>query len=292
MIKSLNVGIIGNGFVGNATSQLKTDEINVFIFDIDPDKCQPKNVTLEQLCSCCDIFFICLPTPMKQDGSCHLGIIEGVVKEMEQYLDFNKTPVVIRSTVPVGTAEKFNCFFMPEFLTEANARQDFKNTNCWIFGLKEIGEKQNYNFQNEIIPFILESNLSAKNIASSDTLFVSTKEAEAIKLFKNTFLAVKVGFCNEFFRFCEANSINYDTVIEGSTMDPRITKSHTTVPGPNGKFGFGGTCFPKDISSLQYQLSSVNVPSPIVDAVIERNNMLDRKEQDWKSDTGRAFINS
>lgn len=285
------VGIIGNGFVGNATGQFENQEIKTLIYDITPEKCKPDGLTLEQICNQSDIIFICLPTPMKKDGACFLGIIENVVSDMKKYIDFDRKPVVLRSTVPVGTAVSLNCFFMPEFLTEANASNDFKNTSCWIFGLKENNTEQNAITQNLMVK-ILESNVDSGNIKSCESMFVSTKEAESIKLFKNTFLAVKVGFCNEFYRFCQGNNVDYNKVIDGAVTDARITTSHTRVPGINGLFGFGGTCFPKDISSLQYQMNGVSVESPIVNAVIYRNNEIDRKQQDWKEDEGRAFINS
>lgn len=285
------VGIIGNGFVGNATGQFENSNVTALIYDISPDKCKPQGLTLEQICIQSDIIFICLPTPMKKNGACFIGIIESVVSEMKAYIDFDRKPVVLRSTVPVGTAHSLNCYFMPEFLTEANASNDFKNTSCWIFGLKENNIEQNSYTQNLMLN-ILESNVDYGNIRTSESMFVSTKEAEAIKLFKNTFLAVKVGFCNEFYRFCQSNNVDYNKVIDGAVTDERITKSHTLVPGNNGLFGFGGTCFPKDISSLQYQMKTVSVDSPVINAVIHRNNEIDRKQQDWKEDEGRAFINS
>jgi len=290
----INIGIIGNGFVGNATSHFKNPNVAVTIYDKSSDKCSPLGTTLIDLCKC-DIIFICLPTPMLPDGSCHLGIIESVVEDMKKIIDFDVVPVVIRSTVPVGTSEKLNCFFMPEFLTEANAVVDFKKTNTWVFGLKnkrhQDFEPQNSKMQN-IVTDILSCSMEYKNIETDNSIFVTTKEAEAIKLFKNTFLAVKVGFCNEFYRFCEATNVNYDTVINGVVTDKRIAKSHTSVPGNNSKFGFGGTCFPKDICSLQAQMSDVDVASPLINAVIKRNNTLDRPRQEWKNDHGRAFINS
>jgi UDPglucose 6-dehydrogenase len=289
----ITAGIIGNGFVGNATSQFENEKVDVLIYDITPEKCKPHGLQLQVLCDKSDIIFICVPTPMSSSGSCHLGIIEHVINNLiENGVDFNKKPIVIRSTVPVGTSNKYNCFFMPEFLTEANARLDFKNTECWIFGRKDNSkQEQNINFM-RITREILNTNVISGNIENDTSFFVETKEAEAIKLFKNTFLAVKVGFCNEFFRFCEGNNVNYENVIKGVITDSRITESHTRVPGNNGKFGFGGTCFPKDIASLQYQMRNLNVLSPIVNSTIERNNTIDRVEQDWKSDEGRAFINN
>jgi len=287
----VRVGIIGNGFVGNATSQFENENVNVMIYDISPDKCKPQGLAFHDLCNKSDVIFICLPTPMTATGECHLGIIEKVVEDMKvNGVDFDTLPVVIRSTVPVGTSERLNCFFMPEFLTEANASLDFKNTECWIFGRKnKVRTQQNIVFS-DIMHEILHTSVTAGNIENQKALFVDTKEAEAIKLFKNTFLAVKVGFCNEFFRFCQGNNVDYNKVMEGVITDSRITPSHTRVPGINGKFGFGGTCFPKDISSLQFQMKNLNVASPIVNATIERNNTIDRVEQDWKEDQGRAFI--
>jgi nucleotide sugar dehydrogenase len=289
----ITIGIIGNGFVGNATSQFENENVKVLIYDVSPEKCKPPALNLQLLSENSDIIFICVPTPMSSCGACHLGIIESVIESLlEVGVDFNKKPVVIRSTVPVGTSNKFNCFFMPEFLTEANARLDFKNTECWIFGRKDnTKEEQNINFM-KLTREILNTNVTSGNIENEKSLYVETKEAEAIKLFKNTFLAVKVGFCNEFFRFCQGNNVDYDKVIKGVITDSRITESHTRVPGNSGKFGFGGTCFPKDIASLQYQMKNLDILSPIVNATIERNNTIDRVEQDWKGDEGRAFINN
>lgn len=289
-----SVGIIGNGFVGDATSHFGNSNVSIAIYDISPNKCSPLGTTLVDVCKS-DIIFICLPTPMLPDGSCYLGIIESVVVTMKKIIDFDIVPVVIRSTVPVGTCKKLNCFSMPEFLTEANPVDDFKKTSTWIFGLKtpkmSTHKMQNSKMQN-IATGILSSNMHSGNIVTDNCLFVATDEAESIKIFKNTFLAVKVGFCNEFYRFCEANNVDYDVVIDGVTKDKRITKSHTSVPGSKNRFGFGGTCFPKDISSLKYQMETAGVASPIINAVIERNNTIDRPLQEWKEQKGRAVINA
>ncbi len=277
------VGVIGNGFVGNATSQFENNEIAMLIYDISPDKCQPSELTLQEICKRSDIIFICVPTPMKKDGSCFLGIIENLILEMKLYSNLDKKPVVIRSTVPVGTVSKLNCFFMPEFLLPPLHSPSSASTTR---------PPPPYSHTKSVIQDILVSNSQCGNIKTSNSMFVLTDEAESIKLFKNTFLAVKVGFCNEFYRFCEGNNVNYSKVIEGVITDERITESHTNVPGNNGLFGFGGTCFPKDISSLQNQMKQLEVQSPITNAVIFRNNEIDRKQQDWKEDEGRAFINS
>tara|TARA_Y100000590_G_scaffold343714_2_gene392803 strand:+ start:7449 stop:8315 length:867 start_codon:yes stop_codon:yes gene_type:complete len=285
----LTIGIIGNGFVGDATNGFGNKEIKTLIYDIIPNKCNPSNLTLQELCIQSSIIFICLPTPMKKDGSCYLDIIENIITNIKNYIDLNDTPVFIRSTIPIGTCDNLNCFFMPEFLTEKNSTQDFKNTPCWIIGLKENNELQNIKVK-QIMQTILDTNIYYGNIISSECMFVFTKEAEAIKLFKNTYLAMKVGFCNEFYRFCEKNNINYNKVIDGVVTDSRITISHTSVPGNNGKFGFSGTCFPKDISSLQNQMNKSNIPCPIIDAVIKRNNNIDRCDKDWELKEGRSVI--
>lgn len=290
---TIKIGIVGFGFVGKATSQLGNKNIIVNVYDVREEFCSPLNCTLKEFSEKSDIIFICVPTPMNKNGSCHLGIVESCVKEISSYIDITTIPIVLRSTVPIGTAELLNCFFMPEFLTEKNAQDDFKNTSTWIFGLKpnsEINLEQNERFK-ELIKEIIKYNYE-EGIIKYDTIeFMDTKEAEAVKLFRNTFLATKVGFCNEFYSFCQNKQINYNNVIAIATQDPRITDSHTSVPGHDGKMGFGGTCFPKDISSLKYQMEIAKIKSPIVNSVIYRNNMFDRPEMDWNADKGRAVVN-
>ena len=104
---------------------------------------------------------------------------------------------------------------------------------------------------------------------------------------------MKVSFFNEVYDFCTALDIDYDRVKDVAVLDERVGKSHTQVPGPDGKRGFGGTCFPKDIASLKSQLSRIgiyNEKSSVLEASIKRNNDVDRPEKDWENDKGRAVV--
>jgi UDPglucose 6-dehydrogenase len=109
-----------------------------------------------------------------------------------------------------------------------------------------------------------------------------------IKYLKNVFLSVKVGFFNELESICSELDIDYENVRCIATQDTRIGTGHTKVPGHDGKRGFGGTCFPKDTNALANFAKDNGIESPILDAVIKRNEEIDRPEQDWKSDKGRA----
>ena len=111
-----------------------------------------------------------------------------------------------------------------------------------------------------------------------------------IKYFRNTFLSVKVSYCNEIYEYCKLKNINYETVRKIAATDKRIGLSHTEVPGPDGKFGFGGTCFPKDINGLVFDMKKNNMNSIILNSAINRNENHDRKEKDWENDKGRAVI--
>ena len=110
-----------------------------------------------------------------------------------------------------------------------------------------------------------------------------------IKMFKNCFLATKVSFCNEMYEYCQLKGINYENVRNIVTKDERIGESHTIVPGPDNKKGFGGTCFPKDINSLKYEMEKINMKPYIINSVINRNN-IDRPEKDWNENKGRSVL--
>jgi nucleotide sugar dehydrogenase len=282
----MKIGIIGNGFVGKATNILENDNVELVIYDIDPKLCSPIGTTIENICET-DIVFISVPTPMNTDGSCHIGILESVVSDIKNVCDLNDNLIVIRSTVPPGTSNNLNCYFMPEFLTEKNFVNDFINNENWIFGLKNT--EQDILFKNKITELFNYSH-EAKKINYNNLHFVTNNEAEMIKLFRNNYLSVKVGFCNEIAEFCEKKNIDYENVRELATLDNRIGASHTKVPGHDGRRGYGGTCFPKDTNNLKCEMKKVGMKSYIIDNVVERNEKVDRPEQDWNSNKGRAVI--
>jgi len=281
----MSFAIIGNGFVGQATKILKTPKTKMLVYDIDPKKCEPENTTLSDL-SQCDIIFISVPTPMGKDGRNHLGIVKSVVQELKEKIDINKTHLVIRSTVLPGTCNDLDCYFMPEFLTEKKWAEDFRNCENWIFGLKN-GKNEDFI---EKITNIINQAYEAGNIKYNNVSFVKNGEAEMIKYFRNTFLAVKVSFCNELFDYCVEKNIDYNVVQRIATLDKRIGPSHSQVPGHDGRRGFGGTCFPKDTTALLREFEDNNLPSFILRAAVERNEKIDRPEKDWSSDIGRAVI--
>ena len=290
----MKIGVIGGGFVGTATASFVEKE-DLLVYDIDPNKCHPLGLKLNELVEQTDLIFICVPTPMNKDGSCSTVIVEKVVDNLKEVgCNFDEKFVIIRSTVPPGTSRRLNCYFMPEFLTESNYLNDFYNTNIWLIGAKQSEEMNEFSsnhskFIGSLTHLLIKAKMYNK-IKSCEYSIVSQDEAEMIKYFKNCFLATKVSFCNEVHRFCQKLNINYDVITDFIKLDDRIGNTHLKVPGPDGHFGYGGTCFPKDIHALEFEMKKLNVDCPIISASILRNENIDRPNKDWLLDVGRATI--
>lgn len=280
----MKIGIIGNGFVGKATRLLEGKN-EVIVYDINPQLCYPLNLDFEEL-STTSVIFICVPTPMEKSGKPHLEIVYNVVDKLKKLKgDFH---IIIKSTVPPGTAEKLGVHFMPEFLTEKNWEYDFTHQKEWILGISD--NCKNSDKVQEVVQLVFSSSYEEGKIKSDKLIVIPSKEAEMIKYFKNTYLAVKVSFCNEIYDYCQANNIDYNKVVSTVALDERISKSHTNVPGSDGKRGYGGTCFPKDISALLYEFKQSDLESFILEASQRRNIQKDRIDQDWNSNMGRSVI--
>jgi len=279
----MKIGVVGNGYVGQATSLLgESEDVDVLIWDIDKSK---RNINSPEELKDCDLVFVCVPTPMDNDGSCYLKIVEDVVNDLTK-VSVSKKDIVIRSTVPVGTCEKLGVNFMPEFLTEANWKEDFENTKELIFGFDApelLEDKLAGGFTSEKMFKLAE--LSGKKVN-----IIKTKEAELVKYVRNAFLATKVSFFNEIEEFCRSSDVSYENVRSGVSLDERIGSSHTQVPGPDGKKGYGGTCLPKDVASLLHQMFNKKMFPMILSQVRTRNIEVDRPEKDWESDKGRAVV--
>ena len=289
----MNVGIIGQGFVGSAIKVGLENFHNIKTYDINEQKC---NSTLSEVCLNSEIVFLCLPTPMRKDGSCDIRIIESSLMEIEKILnqnhrepkhaDFLRQPsarkiIVIKSTIPPGTTEyfsktftKFDLCFSPEFLTEANSYEDFKNQTRIIIGGPRPATgmiKQMFRKAFPTIPIVK----------------TGTKTAEMVKYFTNCFLASKVTFANQMFQICNDNNIDYDKVCEYALYDERIGKSHLAVPGPDGDLGFGGHCFPKDLAAMIAFGSINDGDTSFLEAVQDYNDVC-RRIRDWEQMKGRA----
>jgi nucleotide sugar dehydrogenase len=273
-----NIGIIGQGFVGNAIYQKFKNYFEVATFDLDETKRNTE--TIEEVVNLSDVVFVCVPTPMKRvDGSCDISIVESVLKELNEV--GKPIVAVIKSTIPPTTTEMFNknfknltIVFNPEFLTEANAVQDFENQSKIILGGPRNGTtplKQIYRLVFPTTPIIK----------------TGSTHAEMVKYLTNTFLATKVSFANEIYQVCDKLGLDYDKVVEYATYDERLGKSHWSVPGPDGDLGFGGHCFPKDVKALIYLAEELELYPTMLRATDKKNNVV-RKNRDWEKMKGRA----
>ena len=268
----LTIGIIGGGYVGSATAIFECEKVKCIIYDIDETKRNPKDCQMKDVVNC-DIIFICVPTPIGKDGQCDINIIDNVITQLKKEKE-DLCNIVIRSTIPPFTSKRMGTHFMPEFLTEKNWQQDVKSRSKWIIGINN--EKDGINIKQKMTQLI---NLSYEynKINSSDILFVNCEEAECSKYIRNCFLATKVSFFNEMYNYCEALNLSYDTIRSLVVLDNRIGESHTHVPGHDGLFGFGGTCFPKDLAALNFEFKSKGINNNILNAVQQRN-IIDRQK--------------
>ena len=272
----MKIGIIGQGYVGTALKEGFQDFYQVETYD-KYDLGKSTHSKISDIVELSDVIFVCVPPPMSQDGSCYTGIVEEVIREINE--NANGQIVVIKSTVPPGTTDRINqeythstVIFNPEFLTEANFIQDFKNQSRIILG----GDRKGTNIVRQIYSRIFPNATIVKTGA---------KHAEMVKYFTNCFLATKVSFANEMYNICNQLDLDYDKIVEYATYDERLGKSHWAVPGPDGDFGYGGHCLPKDLSAIVSEFDTYG----LLEAVEQVNDQV-REDRDWEHMVGRAVL--
>ena len=276
------IGIIGNGFVGSSVafgfSAQTGCEAEVKIND--KDKSKSTHSLTETLDS--DFIFVSVPTPSNPDGSINLDIVYKAFDEIN-FQNMNDDNVfLLRSTVTPGTTrglqERYpdlNIIFNPEFLTERSAKFDFINQARFILG----GEEKNTTAVEKLYKWRFGETISV--------LKTDFETAEFVKYMNNCYFASKVSFMNEMYQIAEKSGVDWKMAVEGFVTDGRIGHSHLSVPGPDGKFGFGGSCFPKDIQAMINFADSKNVLTNVLNGAW-KTNLEVRPEQDWKELKGRA----
>jgi UDPglucose 6-dehydrogenase len=219
---------------------------------------------------------------MNKDGSCDITSVQSVIYSISFHTADRKL-IAVKSTIPPGTTTKlnkeypqFDIVFNPEFLTEANFIEDFKNQNRIIIG----GPRPATTTLRQVYSLVFPEATIVKT---------GSKTAEMVKYMTNSFLATKVSFANEMYQICGRLGIDYDKVVEYSIYDERLGKSHWAVPGPDGHYGFGGSCFPKDINALIKVAEKMDIPPNILSAAWDTNTLV-RPEKDWKELKGRAVV--
>ena len=279
----MKVGIIGVGYVGTALKEgfKEYHEIETYDLNSGLSSCSSIDKLVEKV----ELIFLCVPTPMRRNGSCDLSIVKSSIDEIASSKFSKDKIVVIKSTVSPGTTEDLNnkynnidIIFNPEFLTEANFIEDFRNQNRIILGGPRPATTKIKQFYIKIFP-------------KSTIVKTGSTYAEMVKYFSNTFLATKVSFANEMKMICDKLNIDYDKVVEYAIYDDRLGNSHWAVPGPDGKLGFGGSCFPKDINALIQTASELGLDSMVLKSVWETNLKV-RPEKDWEKLKGRAISNN
>ena len=283
----MKVAVIGTGYVGLSLATLLSTKNSVVAMDINQEKVKKinnrvspiKDKEIEEYFSSneLDLFavsnysdipknteyiIICTPTNYNlETGESDTTSVESII---EEFIDNFDGCFVIKSTVPVGYTEKLkekyginNIFFSPEFLREGNALYDNLYPSRIIIGDDTEEAKR---FGNVLKECSLEDNIQV--------LYMTNTEAEAVKLFSNTYLAMRVAFFNELDSFAEFNQLNAKRIIDGIILDPRIGEGYC-----NPSFGYGGYCLPKDTKQLQKNYEERGIPQKLIKATVEANTI-------------------
>ena len=217
------VGIIGCGVIGGALKKWLEDNTDHQIFVSDPFK--GYNDDLSE----CDVFFIQIHIPTEADGTQNLDTFREIISKLPD------KPIFIRTTILPGTSDKLSkelnhhVYFMPEFLTERTSVDDFKV---------------------QPIVFTAEPELLQDIFRGKKYIQMSSLEAEITKYAHNVFGALKVTYFNALYDYCQKLGADFSKVHEGCLLSGYINEMHSNVPGPDGKLGYGGKCFPKDVDAF------------------------------------------
>ena len=281
----MKIGIIGNGFVGSSVaygfSAQTGCDADVKLYDKDKSKSLH---SLSDVVNKSDFIFVSVPTPSNKDGSINLDIVYDIFNEIYKLNNRTDNVFLLRSTVTPGTTRKLqiafnnlNIVFNPEFLTERSAKFDFINQARFIIG----GSVKDTDKVEELFKWRF-----GKSIPVIKTNY---ETAEMVKYMNNCFNATKISFMNEMKQISDSCGVIWDDAVEAFLRDGRVGHSHIRVPGPDGKLGFGGSCFPKDIQAMINFAENVGVEPDVLRGAWEKN--LDvRPEEDWKRLKGRAVV--
>ena len=255
------IGIIGRGFVGQAIANAL--EMGVEVVTMDPAK--GYNATYQDLMECSGIF-VCVPTPQDDNGTCDTSILGGILHDLHSR---GYTGVIIsKCTAPPDWYEAMNILYpnlihAPEFLTAAKAASDYLNGEFAF-----IGGRVNA-YVKEADRIITKSQPRLQSIQ-----YCTIAEAAMAKYAINTFMATKVVFMNELESLCSKTGIDYNRVAYMVMQDKRIGSSHMQVPGPDGAYGFGGPCLPKDVNALLRYAEKTGTIMNVLDAAVKKNTLL------------------
>jgi UDPglucose 6-dehydrogenase len=275
------VNIVGYGYVGGALGFLcKQNKVGFCTYDVlKKDESQAifnfdnlkALVQHSELYNNHNVYFICVPTPPKQEtGECDTTIVEQVIKQL---YDFSTKPtsVIIKSTVKPGTTRNFfnnfgsklNIVFCPEFLKEKTFQEDMYNANFCLLGLHCD------DIMKEKVSDVMKNLYKHKKI---DVVCRNYEECELFKYTINVYLAVKVWYFNEISEVCDKMGVKYQNLQSLFQLETRIGESHTDAPGHDGSYGFGGKCLPKETLALKHLQERLGLPNNVLSEILNRND--------------------
>lgn len=263
----MKIGIIGYGYVGRAVANAHSNDTLIV-----RDPLLSESAELTDFVNC-DAIFVSVPSPRMDDGRCDSSILENVLKELLFVVINKQIPIICKTTATPEVYDRLlkqypNIVHCPEFLTAKRAYTDYAMSRYFIFG----GNSEWCEKAKDIV--------SLGKVQAESYIITDIKTASLFKYMMNCYLATKVTFMNDFYNLANGIGADWKTMTDIIYHDPRIGNTHLSVPGDHGEFGWGGACFPKDVSAIIEYALDENIDFELMDRVESINKKHTNKQHD------------